>query len=211
MVGILGFIKKGGFLMYPMIIICIGAFVLIIERWVFITKSINKNEKLSGDVLEKLESDSIKEAKAICENSDSSVSKVLLEGLNYYEMDEDIMEKIMDESILEEIPKSERFLPIIAVIASMLPMLGLLGTVAGMISLFDAISIGGTGDPNLFAGGISIALITTETGLMFALPIMFFHTIITYKSNKLIGEMEIEAKKLLNYKIVSTRGKNGKF
>lgn len=203
---IIDFIQKGGIFMYPMIILGFAAFFLIIERWIYLTRNSTKNKKLTDEVISMLEKKDIEGARKKCAQSDGVVAQILDKGLIHYDKNEETMEKVMDESILTVIPHSERFLPIISVIAAMQPMLGLLGTVSGMIALFNAMGINGTDDPTRFASGISEALITTETGLAFGLPIVFFHGVLSYKVEKLIGEMEVEAKRLINFKIITKAG-----
>ncbi len=92
----------------------------------------------------------------------------------------------LDEAILKEMPLLERGLAMIAVFAAITPLLGLLGTVIGMIETFQAITLFGAGDPKLMAGGISQALVTTELGLGVAIPIILLHSLLVGKSNRLI-------------------------
>ena len=99
----------------------------------------------------------------------------------------------MDEAILREIPKIERGLIILAVFAAVAPMLGLLGTVAGMIETFQSITLFGTGDPKLMSGGISKALVTTELGLAVAIPLLLLHSWLSGKSNRLVQILDEES------------------
>ncbi|MFT7414012.1 MAG: biopolymer transport protein ExbB, partial [Methylophagaceae bacterium] len=92
----------------------------------------------------------------------------------------------LDEAILREIPKIERGLITLAMLAAIAPMLGLLGTVSGMIETFQSITLFGTGDPKLMSGGISQALVTTELGLAVAIPLLLIHSAISSKSNRLV-------------------------
>ncbi|PHS25700.1 MAG: flagellar motor protein MotA [Methylophaga sp.] len=103
----------------------------------------------------------------------------------------------LDEAILREIPKIERGIVTLAIIAAITPMLGLLGTVSGMIETFQAITLFGTGDPKLMSGGISQALVTTELGLAVAIPIMLIHSAISSKSNRLVQILDEESAALV--------------
>lgn len=103
----------------------------------------------------------------------------------------------LDEAILREIPKIERGLIIVAVIAAIAPMLGLLGTVAGMIETFQSITLFGTGDPKLMSGGISKALVTTELGLIVAIPMLWFHSMLSGKSNRLVQILDEESASII--------------
>ena len=103
----------------------------------------------------------------------------------------------LDEAILREIPKIERGLIIVAVIAAIAPMLGLLGTVAGMIETFQSITLFGTGDPKLMSGGISKALVTTELGLIVAIPMLWFHSVLSGRSNRLVQILDEESASII--------------
>ena len=101
-----------------------------------------------------------------------------------------MLEKKLDESILRETPQLEKFQGIIKVIAGVAPLMGLLGTVVGMIRTFQTITLFGTGDPQLMADGISQALVTTVEGLVVAIPLVLLHTLISDKSRELIDILE---------------------
>lgn len=99
----------------------------------------------------------------------------------------------LDEAILREMPKLERGLITMAILAAIAPMLGLLGTVSGMIETFQSITLFGTGDPKLMSGGISQALVTTELGLAVAIPLLLIHSGLSSKSNRLIQILDEES------------------
>lgn len=99
----------------------------------------------------------------------------------------------LDEAILRETPAIERGLVTLAILAAVAPMLGLLGTVSGMIETFQSITLFGTGDPKLMSGGISQALVTTELGLAVAIPILLIHSALSSKSNRLIQILDEES------------------
>jgi len=99
----------------------------------------------------------------------------------------------LDEAILREMPKLERGLITLAILAAIAPMLGLLGTVSGMIETFQSITLFGTGDPKLMSGGISQALVTTELGLAVAIPLLLIHSGLSGKSNRLVQILDEES------------------
>lgn len=99
----------------------------------------------------------------------------------------------LDEAILREMPKLERGLITLAILAAVAPMLGLLGTVSGMIETFQSITLFGTGDPKLMSGGISQALVTTELGLAVAIPLLLIHSGLSSKSNRLVQILDEES------------------
>ena len=104
--------------------------------------------------------------------------------------DEELVQLKLDEAVLAEIPALERGNGLIKLLAATSPLLGLLGTVTGMILTFQAISLFGTGDPKLMAGGISQALVTTVLGLVVAIPLLFGHSLINYLSRSMIQRLD---------------------
>ncbi len=103
------------------------------------------------------------------------------------------LEARLDEAVLAELPRLERGQPMVKLLAAVAPLLGLLGTVTGMIVTFQAITVFGTGDPQLMAGGISQALVTTVLGLITAVPLLFAHTALAGRSRHLAGLVEGQA------------------
>ena len=108
-------------------------------------------------------------------------------------MDIETLELKLGEAILLETPALERFLTLLKIIATVAPLGGLLGTVTGMITVFQAITLFGTGDPQIMAGGISGALVTTVLGIVVAIPTIVFHTIVKSRSDGVIQVLEEQA------------------
>jgi len=113
------------------------------------------------------------------------------------DLDTNDLELKLDEAVLKETPKIERGVNIIKVLAAVSPLLGLLGTVTGMIATFQSITLFGTGDPKLMAGGISTALMTTVLGLISAIPLIFLHAIVSGKSKSMVHVLEEQSTGLL--------------
>lgn len=109
----------------------------------------------------------------------------------------DTLELKLDEAILKETPALERWQGLIKLLAAVAPLLGLLGTVTGMIATFQAITLFGTGDPKLMAGGISQALVTTVLGLVVAIPLLFMHGLVAARSKALIQLLEQQSAGLI--------------
>lgn len=116
----------------------------------------------------------------------------------------------LDEAILREIPKIERGLITLAILAAIAPMLGLLGTVSGMIETFQSITLFGTGDPKLMSGGISQALVTTELGLAVAIPILLIHSALSSKSNRLVQILDEESAAIVAHNAEKQSGSTDK-
>ncbi|MDC9729464.1 MAG: MotA/TolQ/ExbB proton channel family protein [Methyloprofundus sp.] len=119
-------------------------------------------------------------------NNDNPLGRVLLATEQTNEQNTDTLELILDEAITREVPALEKGLSLIKLFAAVAPLLGLLGTVTGMIATFQSISLFGTGDPKLMADGISQALVTTMLGLCVAIPLLFLYNLVASRSKVLI-------------------------
>jgi len=118
------------------------------------------------------------------------LGRVLLSWYENQDADLETLERKVDEAVIKEVPKLQRGLSILKILAVIAPLLGLLGTVTGMIQTFQSITLFGTGDPKLMAGGISQALITTVLGLMAAIPLTFLHALVLTRSKALVQVLE---------------------
>ncbi|HHL33941.1 MAG TPA: energy transducer TonB [Desulfobulbaceae bacterium] len=123
-------------------------------------------------------------------SDNNPLGRVLMVYDNNRDVDVETLELKLDEAILKETPSLERFLTMIKVIAAIAPLMGLLGTVTGMINTFQSMTLFGTGDPKLMAGGISQALVTTVLGIVVALPTLFLHSIVAGFSKDIVHTLE---------------------
>ncbi len=126
-------------------------------------------------------------------NDNNSLGRVLKVADKYKDTDLETLELKMGEAIIKEAPKLSRGLLFLKIIAVVAPLMGLLGTVTGMINTFQAITLFGTGDPKLMAGGISQALVTTVLGLSVAIPTVLLHTVVTGRSRRIVNVLERES------------------
>jgi len=196
-----GFWKRmttGGPVMIPLAIVAVLALVLIIERFIFLHKQGRNTVRIAEEILAACHGGNFQKADQIAIENPSVISRTMLACLSRRLEDTAVMEDAIAESILHELPKLERFLPSIGILAGVAPLLGLLGTVTGMISTFNTITIFGSGQPRLMAGGISEALLTTATGLTIAIPVLLIHSFLSSRSDKLIADTERFAATLLN-------------
>ncbi|MEO5343880.1 MAG: DUF3450 family protein [Gammaproteobacteria bacterium SHHR-1] len=129
--------------------------------------------------------------------ANNPLGRVLLAVQDQTEGDIELIERRLDEAILKEMPRLERGLPLIRLLAAIAPLLGLLGTVVGMILTFQAISLFGSGDPKLMAGGISQALVTTVMGLCAAIPLLLLHSLAAGSSRKVEQILEEQSAALV--------------
>ncbi len=187
----MSWLRSGGILVWPIIAIGIAAIFLVIERIIFFVRLKQPNTSEILNILKLISHGKIDECKQILINhKDSPVYRVILSVLSTKTSDKAIIEDIIQESILKELPQLEKFLSTLAILAAIAPLLGLLGTVSGMINTFQVITLFGNSNPRLMSGGISEALITTELGLSVAIPIMLVHHFLERKVDKLIANIE---------------------
>ena len=180
--------SKGGVIMWVILAFSIYGMGLCFERWM----NYRKQERALSDRWQKISNTSQKAEgdlhAAFNENfaADSLSRIVLLNGVS----DIDVRTEKVRCAFLDESARIERHLGIISVVATLLPLLGLLGTIAGMITSFDAIAEHGTGNPRIVADGISVALITTEAGLITAIPLLYLHQILSSRADSLIRKLD---------------------
>ncbi|MFO7962636.1 MAG: DUF3450 family protein [Desulfobacterales bacterium] len=192
-------IAKGGPIVWPILGILVLAVVLFGERTVFLSRKKIDADKFMARLRRCISSDDWETCRSICRHQkDKPLANVISTGIDFRHMNRQDMENALQESILREIPPLERFLSTLGMLAAVAPLLGLLGTVTGMINTFHVITFFGTGDPRMMSGGISEALVTTMLGLMVAIPIMFGHTLVSRRSENMIAQMEEKAVSFMN-------------
>ncbi len=191
-------IMQGGPLVWPILGLGVIAIFIALERSWFLNRVRSNADKIMGKVNELAAKGKWDECHAIVGEKNIPVYNVLRAGLKARAHGREALESILQESILKEMPRIERFLPMLNIMGAIAPLLGLLGTVTGMITTFHVITIYGTGDPRMMSGGISTALVTTMLGLSVAIPIMLIYTFLCRKVDKVIGEMEEKAVALTN-------------
>lgn len=150
------------------------------------------------EVIKGLESGEIEKARAAAANMPGEGGDLIRTGLEFSDEKRGTLEEILYERIISVRPKLERMLPFMALTAAAAPLLGLLGTVTGMISTFNLITIFGTGDASNLASGISQALVTTELGLVVAIPALILHGLLARMARQKIGDMEHAAVGFVN-------------
>ncbi len=192
-------IPKGGPIIWPILMIFCLALLILGERiWFFSTRQV-KVEPLMTKIRTLVASNQFKECeKLLLSSKKRLIPEVLLTALPYRNRTRQDMENALQEAILGKIPPIERFLSTLGMLAAIAPLLGLLGTVTGMINTFHVITYFGASDPRMMSGGISEALVTTMLGLGVAIPIMLFHTFLNRKVETEIGRMEEKAVSFVN-------------
>lgn len=189
---------SGGLLMLPIIVCSLVSFALIIERaFALQTKKVSPSSMLA-QVWVWLKNDKIDAEKIRNLRTAAPLGQILATGLSNAHLGRDVMKQSIEEAAGKVIHDLEKHLDTISTIAVISPLLGLLGTVVGMIDVFAQIVDAGTGDPNVLAGGISQALMTTAAGLFVAIPSMMAHRYYLRKVDTLVVDMEQETIKLVD-------------
>jgi biopolymer transport protein ExbB len=191
-------IKAGGLIAKVILVIGVIGAILVAIRITLLFMFSTDIHKTSTKINELLKTKGAESALKSCKKSMSSVSRVIAATLRNIEKERDHIEDIISESILYESSKIDRFGSAILVIAAVSPLLGLLGTVTGMISTFDIITEFGTGDPKLLSSGISEALVTTKFGLIVAIPLLLVGNILTSWATRTKNELERAALNVIN-------------
>ena len=190
-------IQAGGWLIWPIILCSIIAMAITVERlWTYRRKRVVP-DYLLGEIwqLHKKGELSISHSQSFKE--DSPLGQVLAAGLINMKHSREVMKEAIEEEGHQVVHDLERYLNTLGTIAAIAPLLGLLGTVVGMIKVFSAITAAGVGNPSVLAGGISEALITTAAGLSVAIPSLIAHRYLTGKVDELAIAMEEQAVKMV--------------
>ncbi len=192
-------LKKGGLLIIPIILVAVFALLLAFERaYSLYFKGLGGLDTVD-DIAAKLEAGKTDEALKSAESIKSSpLGRVCMAIIPFRTCTLQARENILNEALLKEVPVIERNLSHLSTCAAVAPMLGLLGTVTGMISTFHVITLYGSGDPRLMAGGISEALITTMFGLIVAIPVMLVHTFFARRAETLLDRLQEAGMKVFN-------------
>lgn len=191
-------IDSGGIIGWVIVGLGGVAVLLMLIRVILLLLAGANTEKIINVVSKKVENCEIEEAKQYLRNKKNSTAKVMKATLRNIDHDREHVEDIIVENILNESSSIDRFGSTVLVLAAVAPLLGLLGTVTGMIATFDIITEFGTGDPKLLAGGISIALVTTELGLIVAIPALLFGNLLTGWATSIKDKMEQGALHVVN-------------
>lgn len=177
-------IKQGGIVGYIILLLGVCGFIYAIIRLIMLAITDRKMERQMNDLGHAA--------------SNNPLGRVLLAAEQGKTQDMETLQLILDEAITREVPKLEKGQSMIKLLAAVAPLLGLLGTVTGMITTFQSISLFGTGDPKLMASGISQALVTTMLGLVVAIPLLFLHSLVVSRSSRLVQILDEQTAGLIN-------------
>ena len=195
------FFQGGGNFMFPIAVVLACGVAIAIERYIYLTRAAVSNRRLWNEIAPLLSQGNFRQAVLIASKSDSAVGQVLSYGLARVQSARrrDDIEKAMEESLMEVVPKLEKRTHYLATFANLATLLGLLGTIMGLISAFHAVAtVNPAEKANLLSASISVAMNCTAFGLMTAVPLLFIHAWLQTRTTELIDSLEMASVKFLN-------------
>jgi biopolymer transport protein ExbB len=198
---IVRFFQGGGDFMYPIAVVLVLGAAIALERYIYLTHTAARNRRIWNEIVPLLAQGNFRQVVQLTSKSDSLIGHILDYGLARIQASRrrDDIEKAMEESMMEVLPRLEKRTHYIATFANLATLLGLLGTVMGLIRAFAAVA---TIDPaqkaNLLSASISVAMNCTAFGLMTAVPLLLIHAVLQTKTTELIDSLEMASVKFLN-------------
>ena len=198
---IVKFFQEGGFFMYPIALVMAVGVAVAIERYVYLSRATSTNRKMWDQLMPALQSGKYPQAMSITAKSDVAICKILNYGLMRVKSArrrEDI-EMAMEEGLMEVVPRLERRTHYLSSFANVATLLGLLGTIIGLIQAFTAVAHAGAAEKaEILASSISVAMNTTAFGLIVAIPLLLVYSVLQSKTTQIVDSLEMAAVKFLN-------------
>jgi biopolymer transport protein ExbB len=198
---IIRFFQGGGEFMLPIAVVAVIGLLIAIERYIVLTIASMRNRGLWADISPLIQRGEFKPAVQLATNSGSDVGQILSYGLARVSSakNRDEVEKAMEESLMDVVPRLEKRTHYLATFANLATLLGLLGTVIGLINAFGAVAtVNPAEKANLLSASISVAMNCTAFGLMTAVPLLILHAVLQTKTTELIDSLEMASVKFLN-------------
>src|ERR1700744_1169394 len=198
---IVRFFQGGGDFMYPIAVVFVVGAAIAGERYIYLTHTAVRNRNLWNEVVPMLTQGNFRQVVQVTSKSDSAIGHILNYGLARIQSARrrDDIEKAMEESLMEVVPRLEKRTHYLAPFAKLATLLGLLGTVMGLINAFHAVAtVNPAEKANLLSASISVAMNCTAFGLMTAVPLLFIHAFLQTKTTELIDSLEMASVKFLN-------------
>jgi biopolymer transport protein ExbB/TolQ len=198
---IVNFFQEGGVFMYPIVIVLALGLAIAVERWLYLTMTTTSNKTLWNKVTPYLKQGNFQAAMQLTSKSKAAIGQIMTYGLNRVRSArrrEDV-EHAMEESLMEVMPRLEKRTHYLATFANIATLLGLLGTIIGLINAFTAVSNANPAEKaDMLSASISVAMNTTAFGLMVAIPLLLVHTVLQSKTTAIIDSLEMASVKFLN-------------
>ena len=195
------FFQKGGLFMYPILLVFAVGMAIAFERWVQLNRIRNTNQKVWNQLHPVLVKGEFDKARKMINNNKSNLAQMLGMGLARQGAvrRRDDIEIAMEESMMEIIPQLEKRTPYVALLSNIATLLGLLGTIMGLIEAFTAVANANPAEKaDLLSASISVAMNTTAFGLMSAIPLLLFHAKLTSTTGQIVDSLEMASVKTLN-------------
>ncbi len=195
------FFQNGGPFMYPIAIVLVVGLAVVIERWIFLTHAKSANRKAFNQLLPLVKKKDYGTIIKMGQNGGAPVSRIIAAGVARLDQSQrrDDIELAMEEGVLEAVPRLEKRTAYLATLANIATLLGLLGTIIGLIAAFTAVA---NADPtekaSLLSQSISVAMNTTAFGLISAIPLLLFHAMLQTKTTEIVDSLEMAGVKCLN-------------
>ena len=191
-------IQKGGLTMVSILGLALVALLVAILKWVQLSRLRSPSDEQIDVMLNAVAQQDSTTAAEVADSIHGPAGEMLGAGIEHIQEPRDLIEEVMFEKVLSAKMKLERLLPFVAITASASPLLGLLGTVTGIINTFKLITVFGSGDVKSLSGGISEALVTTMWGLIVAIPALLLHAFLSRKARGMVDQMEKCAVSFIN-------------
>jgi biopolymer transport protein ExbB/TolQ len=189
--------------MYPILIVLAIGLAITVERWLHLTVAKTKNRHMIAKLMPLVAKGEVNSASQLASKSSATVSRILLQGIEHYKSARrrDDFESAMDESIMEAIPRLEKRTHYLAMFANIATLLGLLGTIIGLIkAAFTAVAqVDPSMKAEILSTSISVAMNTTAFGLIVAIPLLFFYTVLQTKTTEIVDSLEMTVVKFVNH------------
>lgn len=198
---IVGFFQEGGVFMYPIVIVLALGMAISIERFLYLSKTSVTNRMVWKKITPYIRAGKFQDAVSVTSKSKSAIGQILTYGLYRIKSAarRDDIEKAMEESLMEVMPQLEKRTHYLATFANIATLLGLLGTIIGLINAFTAVAAANPAEKaDLLSASISVAMNTTAFGLMVAIPLLLIHTVLQSKTTSIVDSLEMVSVKFLN-------------
>lgn len=191
-------IQKGGIIMYPIILLSVIALAVFLERLISLRKEKYVPKAFYEQLVSLLKKKNINEAVEVCKANKSALARISETIITNTDLPLSRLLEVAEESGRSEVSKLDKFLPSLQTIVAIAPLLGLLGTVLGMIKIFDVIALQGTGSAEALSSGIAEALLTTAAGLVVAIPAQIFYFIAKARADAIGAALEKASSEVMN-------------
>lgn len=195
------FFQDGGLFMYPILVVLALGLSIALERYLYLSRATSVNRRLWNELIPLIKGGNYRQAQAVTSKSRAAVGKILHYGLSRTRSARrrDDIETAMEEGLMEVVPRLEKRTHYLATFANIATLLGLLGTIIGLIKAFTAVShVDPAEKADLLSASISVAMNTTAFGLMVAIPLLLVYTVLQSKTTTLVDSLEMASVKFLN-------------